>query len=134
MFDNFSLKTKHSTINLQANGVPTLGHDQLTPTIDLTGEINVNSENIAAEATNIAHWIGQQSRFNVENEPPIALSLEAIVSGQLDELSQRLSLVNLQASLDDTSIKGTISALIKPIKSPPFLACSISIVSISVAI
>ena len=114
VFDNFSLKTKHSTINLQANGVPTLGHDQLTPTIDLTGDINVNSENIAAEATNIAYWMGRQSRFNVENEPPIALSLEAIVSGQLDALSQRLSLANLQASLDDTSIKGTISALIKP--------------------
>mgnify|MGYP002058757652 FL=1 len=114
VFDNFSLKTKHSTINLQVNGVPTLGHDQLTPTIDLTGDINVNSENIAAEATNIAYWMGQQSRFNVENEPPIALSLEAIVSGQLDALSQRLSLANLQASLDDTSIKGTISALIKP--------------------
>ena len=58
--------------------------------------------------------MGQQSGFNVENEPPIALSLEAIVSGQLDALSQRLSLANLQASLDDTSIKGTISALIKP--------------------
>tara|TARA_S200000501_G_scaffold379014_1_gene446383 strand:- start:12006 stop:14276 length:2271 start_codon:yes stop_codon:yes gene_type:complete len=114
VFDNFSLKTKHSMINLQVNGIPTLGHDQLTPTIDLTGKINVNSENVVAEATNIEHWMDQQSRFDVENEPPIALSLEAVVSGQLDALSQRLSLVNLKAYLDDTSIKGTISALIKP--------------------
>jgi len=114
VFDNFSLKTPHSTIYLQANGVPTLGHDQLTPTIDITGDINVKSENFVAEAANIAHWMGQQSLFDVENEPPIALSLESIISGQLDALSQRLSLANLQASLDGTNIKGTISALIKP--------------------
>ena len=114
VFDNFSLKTNHSMINLQVNGIPTLGHDQLTPTIDLTGEISINSENVVAEAANIANWMGEQSVLNIGNEPPIALSLEAILSGQLDALAQRLSLANLEASLDDTRIKGSISALIKP--------------------
>ena len=114
VFDNFSLKTKHSMINLQINGVPTLGHDRLTPTIDITGEMSINSGNIMAEVSGIDHWLGQESLLNAANEPPITLSLEAIVSGQLDAFSQRLSLANLQASLDETTVKGAISALIKP--------------------
>ena len=114
VIDNFTINTPHSTVRLNVNGIPTQGHDQATPTIDVTGAITVSSDSLAAEAADAARWLGQPVLIHSTFEKRSALSLDAVISGQLDAYSQRLSLAKLQAELDGANIEGAVSALIKP--------------------
>ena len=114
VIDDLNISNKRSAINLQLNGVPTLGHDHETPTIDITGAITASSKDLIAEARDIAYWIGRRPALKTVREIPMALSFDAVISGQLDVYSQRLSLAKLQGKLDNINIKGAISALTKP--------------------
>lgn len=112
--DNFRLKNAASEINLTINGVPSI-HEK-NPSLTMTGNIQLTSKRLKAQLN--ALGVETTTANNVLRK----LSINAEISGLYKPLSQRFSLAEIKAEIDDSHIGGAISVLLQNKKVPAISA------------
>lgn len=127
VIDNMIIASDHSKIALTLNAIPIASSSKSqTNDLDINGKLNLKISNIQKQL----NALGQSAIATSDSDALKTLSLNADIAGQITNEKQTFSLANVNATLDDSKIDGTLNVLLRE-KQKPLLSSKLNIDAIN---